>query len=41
MLLTPESSVRVQILVLTIVMCVASGFLAVGKVKKVDPADVF
>jgi putative ABC transport system permease protein len=26
---------------LTIVMCVASGLMAVGKVKKVDPADVF
>ncbi len=29
------------ILGLTVVMCVASGLLAVGKVKKVDPADVF
>jgi putative ABC transport system permease protein len=29
------------ILVLTLVMCVASGMLAVTKVKKVDPADVF
>ena len=29
------------ILVLTVVMCVASGMLAVSKVKKVDPADVF
>ena len=29
------------ILGLTVVMCVASGMLAVGKVKKVDPADVF
>lgn len=29
------------VLGLTIVMCVASGLLAVGKVKKVDPADVF
>jgi putative ABC transport system permease protein len=29
------------ILVLTVVMCVASGMLAVRKVKKVDPADVF
>jgi putative ABC transport system permease protein len=26
---------------LTVLMCVASGLLAVGKVKKVDPADVF
>jgi putative ABC transport system permease protein len=26
---------------LTIVMCVSSGLMAVGKVKKVDPADVF
>jgi putative ABC transport system permease protein len=29
------------ILGLTVVMCAASGLLAVGKVKKVDPADVF
>jgi putative ABC transport system permease protein len=29
------------ILGLTVVMCVASGLLAVRKVKKVDPADVF
>ncbi len=29
------------LLVLTIAMCVASAWLAVGKVKKVDPADVF
>ena len=29
------------ILVLTVAMCAASGLLAVGKVKKVDPADVF
>lgn len=29
------------VLVLTAVMCVASGLLAVSKVKKVDPADVF
>ncbi|HEY1190849.1 MAG TPA: ABC transporter permease DevC [Gemmata sp.] len=29
------------VLGLTVVMCVASGLLAVSKVKKVDPADVF
>jgi putative ABC transport system permease protein len=29
------------VLGLTLVMCVASGFLALHKVKKVDPADVF
>lgn len=29
------------LLALTTVMCAASGLLAVGKVKKVDPADVF
>ena len=29
------------ILVLTFAMCAASGLLAVRKVKKVDPADVF
>ena len=29
------------VLVLTVVMCAASGLLAVRKVKKVDPADVF
>jgi putative ABC transport system permease protein len=29
------------VLLLTVVMCVASAWLAVGKVKKVDPADVF
>jgi putative ABC transport system permease protein len=29
------------VLVLTIVMCVGSALMAVGKVKKVDPADVF
>ncbi|MDB5311812.1 MAG: hypothetical protein JWO38_6014 [Gemmataceae bacterium] len=29
------------ILGLTVMMCAASGLLAVGKVKKVDPADVF
>jgi putative ABC transport system permease protein len=29
------------ILVLTFAMCAGSGLLAVGKVKKVDPADVF
>jgi putative ABC transport system permease protein len=29
------------ILALTVAMCVGSGMLAVGKVKKVDPADVF
>jgi putative ABC transport system permease protein len=39
MLLTPTRFALV--LVLTVVMCVASGFLAVRKVKKVDPADVF
>jgi putative ABC transport system permease protein len=39
MLLTPARFAL--ILVLTVVMCAASGFLAVGKVKKVDPADVF
>ena len=39
MLLTPGRFAL--ILGLTVVMCVASGFLAVGKVKKVDPADVF
>lgn len=39
MVLTPA---RFALLLgLTVVMCVASGFLAVGKVKKVDPADVF
>jgi putative ABC transport system permease protein len=39
MLLTPMRFALV--LVLTVVMCAASGFLAVRKVKKVDPADVF
>lgn len=39
MLLTPARFVL--ILVLTLVMCAASGFLAVRRVKKVDPADVF
>lgn len=29
------------VLLLAVVMCVASAWLAVGKVKKVDPADVF
>ncbi len=29
------------VLVLTVAMCVASAWMAVGKVKKVDPADVF
>ncbi|AWM40489.1 FtsX-like permease family protein [Gemmata obscuriglobus] len=29
------------VLALTVVMCAASGLLAVSKVKKVDPADVF
>ncbi len=29
------------ILALTVVMCAASGLMAVSKVKKVDPADVF
>jgi putative ABC transport system permease protein len=29
------------VLGLTLVMCVASGLFAIGKVKKVDPADVF
>jgi putative ABC transport system permease protein len=29
------------VLALTLAMCVASAWLAVGKVKKVDPADVF
>jgi putative ABC transport system permease protein len=29
------------VLVLTVVMCAASAWMAVGKVKKVDPADVF
>lgn len=29
------------VLALTVVMCVASALFAVGKVKKVDPADVF
>jgi putative ABC transport system permease protein len=29
------------VLTLTVVMCAASAWLAVGKVKKVDPADVF
>jgi putative ABC transport system permease protein len=39
MLLTPSRFAL--ILALTVVMCIASGFLAVSKVKKVDPADVF
>ncbi len=39
MLLTPARFALV--LLLTVVMCVASGLLAVSKVKKVDPADVF
>jgi putative ABC transport system permease protein len=39
MLLTPGRFALV--LGLTVVMCVASGSLAVNKVKKVDPADVF
>ena len=39
MLLTPGRFAL--ILGLTVVMCVASGLLAVRKVKKVDPADVF
>ena len=39
MLLTPARGGL--ILVLTVVMCAASGLLAVRKVKKVDPADVF
>lgn len=39
MLLTPGRFAL--ILGLTIVMCVASGLMAVRKVKKVDPADVF
>ena len=39
MLLTPGRFAL--ILGLTVVMCAASGLLAVGKVKKVDPADVF
>ena len=29
------------VLGLTVAMCVGSAWLAVGKVKKVDPADVF
>ncbi len=29
------------VLLLAVVMCVASAWMAVGKVKKVDPADVF
>ncbi|MBA4190292.1 MAG: DevC protein [Planctomycetaceae bacterium] len=29
------------VLILTVVMCTASAWLAVGKAKKVDPADVF
>ena len=39
MILTPARFALVM--VLTVVMCVASGALAVSKVKKVDPADVF
>ncbi|AMV23250.1 FtsX-like permease family protein [Gemmata sp. SH-PL17] len=39
MLLTPARFALVVLL--TVVMCVASGLLAVSKVKKVDPADVF
>jgi len=39
MLLTPTRFAL--ILILTVVMCGASGWLAVRKVKKVDPADVF
>jgi putative ABC transport system permease protein len=39
MTLTPERFAL--ILVLTVIMCVASGMLSVGKVKKVDPAAVF
>lgn len=39
MLLTPGRFAL--ILVLTVVMCAASGLLAVRNVKKVDPADVF
>lgn len=39
LVLTPQRFAL--ILALTVVMCAASGLLAVGKVKKVDPADVF
>jgi putative ABC transport system permease protein len=39
MVLTPARFALV--LALTVLMCVASGLLAVRKVKKVDPADVF
>ncbi len=39
LVLTPARAALV--IGLTIVMCVASGLMAVGKVKKVDPADVF
>jgi putative ABC transport system permease protein len=39
MLMTPGRAGL--IVVLTFVMCAASGLLAVRKVKKVDPADVF
>ena len=39
MVLTPARFAL--ILGLTVVMCAVSGLLAVGKVKKVDPADVF
>jgi putative ABC transport system permease protein len=29
------------VLLLTVIMCAGSAWMAVGKVKKVDPADVF
>jgi putative ABC transport system permease protein len=30
-----------QVLILTVVMCVISGAIAVGKLRAADPADIF
>ena len=39
--LVMKSAVIVQVFVLTLVMCVLSGAIAMNKLRAADPADVF
>jgi putative ABC transport system permease protein len=31
----------IEVLILTIIMCIASGIVAMGKLRTADPADIF
>ena len=40
-LLTMQTSVALQVFILTILMCSVSGAIATNKLRSTDPADVF